>query len=334
LDELRLAETEARIDAMLATGHHAELIPELEELVADQPFRERLRAQHMLALYRSGRQVDALESYQVARRALDEDLGLEPGPAIQQLQLAILRQDPALDASSPSIPGSVNAPRAPATTPGTVAPASEHPSARRKPLPVALVRLVVLLLVVASGALIQMASGRPGSVPSTRGTNGAAGAVRSPTPETSIPAIKPVELDLMDQLPTAVRSDCRPVSAADGGRGDEARLRCVLPLIAEADEVWFDRFSTPDSLNASFNDLRQESGASPGDCADSRLAVQTWEVRDVHEGQLLCYTADSTAWIVWTYEGDRILARVSRRGDDWMKLYLWWRETARFLRRH
>ena len=96
LDELRLAETEARIDAMLATGQHALLVSELEGLVADQPFRERLLGQLMLALYRSGRQVDALEAFQTARRALDEDLGLEPGPVIQELQLAILRQDPAL----------------------------------------------------------------------------------------------------------------------------------------------------------------------------------------------------------------------------------------------
>ena len=96
LEELRLGETESRIDAMLATGQHALLVPELEGLVADQPFRERLLGQLMLALYRSGRQVDALEAFQTARRALDEDLGLEPGPVIQELQLAILRQDPAL----------------------------------------------------------------------------------------------------------------------------------------------------------------------------------------------------------------------------------------------
>ena len=100
LDELHLAETEARIDAMLAAGNDAELVPELEELIAAQPFRERLQAQLMLALYRSGRQVDALEAFQTARRSLDEDLGLEPGPDLQELQRAILRQDPTLDAAA------------------------------------------------------------------------------------------------------------------------------------------------------------------------------------------------------------------------------------------
>ena len=103
LDELRLAETEARIDAMLATGQHAQLVRELEQLVADQPFRERLVEQLMLALYRSGRQVDALEAFQTARRSLDEDLGIEPGPGLQQLQQAILRQDPALSAGEPAL---------------------------------------------------------------------------------------------------------------------------------------------------------------------------------------------------------------------------------------
>ena len=98
LEELRLAALEARIEADLADGRHAELIPELEALVRDHPTREQLRGQLMLALYRSGRQQDALGSYQDARRALSEELGLEPGRDLQQLQRAILAQDPALDA--------------------------------------------------------------------------------------------------------------------------------------------------------------------------------------------------------------------------------------------
>src|SRR5262245_12680789 len=97
VQQVHLAEIEAGIDAVLANGDHSELVPELEELVAAQPFRERLRAQLMLALYRSGRQVEALDAFQSARRSLDEDLAIEPGPRLQELQLAILRQDPALD---------------------------------------------------------------------------------------------------------------------------------------------------------------------------------------------------------------------------------------------
>jgi DNA-binding SARP family transcriptional activator/pimeloyl-ACP methyl ester carboxylesterase len=97
LEELRLAALEDRIDADLALGRHADLPAELESLVGRHPLRERLRAQLMLALYRSGRQAEALDVYQDARRALTEELGIEPGRELQELQHAILRHDPALD---------------------------------------------------------------------------------------------------------------------------------------------------------------------------------------------------------------------------------------------
>ena len=96
LDEARLAALEERIDAELALGEHARLVGELEALVHEHPLRERLIAQLMLALYRSGRQADALESYRVARGRLVEELGLEPGRELQQLERAILAHDPAL----------------------------------------------------------------------------------------------------------------------------------------------------------------------------------------------------------------------------------------------
>jgi DNA-binding SARP family transcriptional activator len=97
LEELRWAALEKRIDAELATGRHAELVGELEALVAEHPLRERLRCQLMLALYRSARQAEALEAYRQARRALSEELGLEPSEELRQLEQAILRHDGALD---------------------------------------------------------------------------------------------------------------------------------------------------------------------------------------------------------------------------------------------
>jgi YVTN family beta-propeller protein len=97
LEELRLAALEERIEADLALGHHAELVPELEALVRSNPLRERLRAQLMLALYRSGRQAEALEAYRQARVTLVGELGLEPGRRLQELERAILSQDPRLD---------------------------------------------------------------------------------------------------------------------------------------------------------------------------------------------------------------------------------------------
>jgi predicted ATPase/DNA-binding SARP family transcriptional activator len=96
LEELRLAALEDRIEADLGLGRQDQLIGELESLVAEHPARERLRGLLMLALYRAGRQADALEAYRQAREALLDELGLEPGPELKELEQAILRQDEAL----------------------------------------------------------------------------------------------------------------------------------------------------------------------------------------------------------------------------------------------
>jgi DNA-binding SARP family transcriptional activator len=98
LEELRLVALEERIEADLALGRHAELVPELEALAAEHPLQERLRGQLMLALYRSGRQADALAAYRRARELLLEELGLDPSPPLQELERAILAHDPLLGA--------------------------------------------------------------------------------------------------------------------------------------------------------------------------------------------------------------------------------------------
>ena len=98
LEEARLGALEERIDADLARGRHAAVVSELEGLVAEHPFRERLTAELMLALYRCGRQADALEVYRRARQALDRELGLEPSPSLRELEQQILVHDPALKA--------------------------------------------------------------------------------------------------------------------------------------------------------------------------------------------------------------------------------------------
>jgi YVTN family beta-propeller protein len=98
LEEARLAALEDRIDADLAVGEHARLVGELVALAREHALRERLRGQLMLALYRSGRQADALEAYRDGRRELLDELGLEPGRALQELERAILVHDPALEA--------------------------------------------------------------------------------------------------------------------------------------------------------------------------------------------------------------------------------------------
>ena len=112
LQDERLAAIEDRLDARLALGDHVAVIGELEALISEHPFRERLHAQLMLALYRSGRQTEALEHYRHLRRELVAELGIEPGPALKELEQAILAQAPELQGPKRSIPGSTRRTRA------------------------------------------------------------------------------------------------------------------------------------------------------------------------------------------------------------------------------
>ena len=102
LQELRLSCVEQRIERDLAQGRHAELVGELDALTQEHPLREHLRAQLLLALYRAGRQAEALEAYQAARNALVDELGIEPGQRLRELHQQILTQDPALDLPAPA----------------------------------------------------------------------------------------------------------------------------------------------------------------------------------------------------------------------------------------
>ena len=111
LEELYLAAVEEHVEGRLRAGGDVGLVSELEALVADHPLRERLRGQLMLALHRSGRSADALDRYQDGRRLLVEELGLDPSPALQELEGAILRQDPELE-GPPAVPAhATNLPR-------------------------------------------------------------------------------------------------------------------------------------------------------------------------------------------------------------------------------
>jgi DNA-binding SARP family transcriptional activator len=101
LEELRLAALEDRVEAELEAGRHSDLVGELEAFADEHPLRERLRSQLMLALYRSGRQAEALQIYHDTRRVLVDELGIEPSPTLQQLHGAILRQDPTLEEGRP-----------------------------------------------------------------------------------------------------------------------------------------------------------------------------------------------------------------------------------------
>jgi DNA-binding SARP family transcriptional activator/ABC-type oligopeptide transport system substrate-binding subunit len=168
LEELRLGALEQRVDADLALGRHAELIGELESLAARHPFRERLWAQLMLALYRSGRQGEALNAFDRARRVLAEELGLEPSQTLKQLHRQILRQDPSLERAAPPPPVVAEAPTPPP-------PAGRVPRRRRfrsRPHAIALVGAALVLAVtlgavfiprVVGGGDIDTTDSRPGT---------------------------------------------------------------------------------------------------------------------------------------------------------------------------
>ena len=139
LEESRLAALEQRIEADLALGHHDELVPELEALVADFPLRERLAGQLMRALYAGGRQADALAVYRDLRRRLVDELGIEPGPELQALERDILQQDPALSRHR----------------------ADRAPPPRRRHLAVAVAILLVLAAAIPAAVFVLGGSSKP-----------------------------------------------------------------------------------------------------------------------------------------------------------------------------
>ncbi|MFP5317026.1 MAG: BTAD domain-containing putative transcriptional regulator [Acidimicrobiia bacterium] len=140
LDELRQAALDERIDAELALGRHGPCVAELEALLAENPLRERRWGQLMVALYRSGRQADALRAYQRARTLLGEELGIDPGPDLRRLEQAVLDQDPSLDLPPAAAPGAGVAAAAghghapDVLPPGMAAPPDSLFVGRREPL--------------------------------------------------------------------------------------------------------------------------------------------------------------------------------------------------------
>ena len=193
LEELRFAALEDRIDADLGLGRQAALVGELRELVAQHPLRERLRGQLMVALYRTGRQAEALEVFRDARRVLGDDLGIEPGPALRGLERAILQHDPGL-----------GAPRAPPLRAGR--------RTRRR-------WLVLAVVIAGAGAAAGVAVTRGGSrMPPT--------VIAYPH---SVAVIDPAKNKLVDDVlvgayPTALTADRSFVYVANAGEATVSRI--------------------------------------------------------------------------------------------------------------
>jgi peptide/nickel transport system substrate-binding protein len=149
LEELHLEALEERLEADLALGDDRQLVGELTALVELNPLRERLRAHLMLALYRSGRQAEALRVYQQYRRALSEALGLDPSPALRQLEGSILNRDPSLEVRAASAPG----------LPASGGPTRLRATVRRRWLGLALAGSAVVVLAAAAAAAVVASSG-------------------------------------------------------------------------------------------------------------------------------------------------------------------------------
>ena len=188
LEELRLETIEGRFEAMLRLGRHGAVVAELETSVAEHPLRERLRGQLMLALYRSGRQAEALDVYRNGRRLLADELGLDPGTELQRLEKAILVQDPALDAPEQ---------KARRGRPGTLPPEARSRRFRRREL---VMGSLLALVAVAAAALgyVLVADGSPAAV-----------AVAPP----ALLVIDPTE----NRIVASIKVGSRPAAVAAGG---------------------------------------------------------------------------------------------------------------------
>ena len=160
LEELRLAAIERRIEADLARGCHADLVPELESLVHDHPLREGLRGQLMRALYRSGRQADALAVYRHGRAALADQLGIDPSPALQGLELAILQQSPDLDAPGRRV-DRAEASRAPAPPVPHRSSGRDHRRRRRRRTGLLLAVAGLLVASTTAGVTVALSASGP-----------------------------------------------------------------------------------------------------------------------------------------------------------------------------
>lgn len=233
LEELRAAALEERIDADLALGRHQEVVAEVEALTAKHPLRERLRGQQMLALYRCGRQAEALGAYQEFRRALSEELGLEPGQGLRQLELEILNRDPTLE-----LQGS-NASPGPAGVSDT-APASAPRTSKRRRVRLAVGGVALLLAALVGGIVASSGGGAatarqiPGDAV---GAIGASGGIRAVVP--------------LGTSPSALAAGYGGVWVANDNAGTVSRINPVTRAVVQTLEVG----STPTGIAAGAGDV-------------------------------------------------------------------------------
>jgi YVTN family beta-propeller protein len=265
LEEERVAALELRIDADLACGRHTALVGELEALAAENPYRERLRGQLMLALYRSGRQAEALAAYQEGRCLLVDELGIEPSRALQELERSILRQDPRLE----SVPtDAVEGPPAlPRGFPSSTAREPTRLTNLRPRLAIGFALVLVAVAVLAATRSLQEDES-PATLsllaPNSLGlidpeTNRLVGQLRV--------GQRPTRVAVGENAVWVMNADDRTVSRVDPG-GPEVKRTIPLPgsgepagLAAGDGAVWLgarsDGLVTLSRVNPSFNEIAQ-----------------------------------------------------------------------------
>jgi len=231
LEDLRLAALQDRFDADLALGREGALVGELRELVAEHPLRERLRGQLMAALYRCGRHAEALEVYREGWRVLSDELGIEPGPALRDLERRILRHDPALGGPAPP--------------------------------PQAIVRRRRALLVAAPAAVAAAIAVTVGVVLATRSGSGKPAPAVIVYPH-SVAVIDPATNAVVDDIlvgscPTALAADGRYVYVCNNG---EATVSRILPRQRRVDDTF--GFSRATDMIAGGGHLWAADGGAPG----------------------------------------------------------------------
>jgi class 3 adenylate cyclase len=195
--------------------------------------------------------------------------------------------------------------------------------------------LAGLLIGGAAAGYLLVASLRPPASSPEPGSSDGIGLDSSPSAAASAAFPNPAEADLLAQLPVELRDECRRTGLASERIGIVASLRCDLQLAADADTVWYDSFGSLQELSTALLEVSEAQSLARGDCGPDVLRAQgNWQVGSTHSGRLLCYQADGSSWIVWSYDAERIAARAVRSGDtaeDWQGLFEWWRQVRLFL---
>lgn len=244
LEELRTVALEERIEAELALGRHAQVVGDLEALVREHPLRERIRGLLMVALYRCGRQAEALETYRHGARGLRDELGLEPGPALRELEAKVLAHHP--DVAPPAGPRSEPAERVAAPAP-VGAPRGPSPRPHRRRRPAALIVAAAVLLGAAAAPAV-LRSGEKPSVPARLPLDLAANSIASMrasgrTPEFGIPLPgRPTDVAAADGTAYVATVDSDALTVLDARSRSRSRtvpLRMTPGAVAiSEDGVW------------------------------------------------------------------------------------------------